>query len=236
MAETSGASAASRVFSIPELLHDILSHLPQSCLLVTVPLVCKTWAIALTSPELERALWFRSATHNGPSTWSSLLEKHFGIFFDFSVLSKRRVLDSRAFDSLTWKRNLEAFKRADASWRNMLVFQPPCYQFAIVRFKHDRGGLSQEKVTLPCPDGLRMGMVWDIAQEWCLRRKNWLQMSGPEDEKEYRNPEVGYSEPMIPKMILHWHITCPHRGSQASLEDNWVSKGREEYDLFKLGQ
>ncbi|KAF7874892.1 hypothetical protein EAF04_002066 [Stromatinia cepivora] len=228
------SSAVSRVFSIPELLHEVLSYLPQSCLLVTVPLVCRNWATALNSPSLERALWFRPAIHNGPSTWSSLLEQQFGVFFDFSLTSNRHVIDSTAFDNLPWKRNLKAFKRADASWREMLVFQPPVYEFAIERIKHDRGGLMHQTVILPCPDGLRMGMVWDIAQEWCLRRKHWLQMTGPEVEKEYRNSEVGYTEPMIPKMILHWHITCPRRGSQASLEDDWVSRGREEFDLFKL--
>ncbi|CAD6439825.1 86e00c22-f9b4-4579-845f-e057fce105bf [Sclerotinia trifoliorum] len=227
-------SAVSRVFSIPELLHEILSYLPQPCLLLTVQLVCKNWAIALTSPSLGRALWFRPAVHNGPSTWSSLLEQQFGVFFDFSLTSNRHVIDSTAFDNLPWKRNLKAFKRADASWRDMLVFQPPAYEFAIERIKHDRGGLSRQTVILPCPDGLRMGMVWDIAQEWCLRRKHWLQMTGPEDEKEYRNSEVGYAEPMIPKMILHWHITCPRRGSLASLEDDWVSRGRKEFDLFQL--
>ncbi|THV46592.1 hypothetical protein BGAL_0374g00080 [Botrytis galanthina] len=227
-------SAASRVFSIPELLHEVLSYLPQTCLLSTIPLVCRSWGVALTSPSLERAQWFRPAIQNGPSTWSDLLEKQFGIFFDFNLILNRNVLDSTAFDTLPWKRNLDAFQRADASWRNMLVFQPPCYQFAIERIRYDRSGIMQQTVILPCPDGLRMGMVWDIAQEWCLRRKHWLQMSGPEVEKEYRNPEVGYDEPMIPKMILHWHITCPRRGSQASLEDDWVSKGREEFDLFKL--
>lgn len=93
-----------------------------------------------------------------------------------------------------------------------------------------------ETSTIPCPDGLRMGMIWDIAQEWCLRRKHWLQITGPEVEKLYRNTEVGYTERMIPKMILHWHITCPLRGSQASSEDHWVSTGREEYGLFQSGQ
>ncbi|KAA8572669.1 hypothetical protein EYC84_003263 [Monilinia fructicola] len=119
MAET---SAASRVFSIPELLNEILSYLPQSCLLLQVSRVCKTWAMALTSPGIERALCFRPAIHNGPTTWSSLLEEKFGIFFDFTYLSNGHVLCPGQFDSLPWKRNHHAFKRADASWRDMLVF------------------------------------------------------------------------------------------------------------------
>lgn len=106
MAET---SAASRVFSIPELLQEVLSYLPQTCLLSTVPLVCRSWGVALTSPSLERAQWLRPAIHNGPSTWSDLLEKQFGIFFDFNLISNRQVLDSTAFDTLPWKQNLDAF-------------------------------------------------------------------------------------------------------------------------------
>ncbi|KAB8300062.1 hypothetical protein EYC80_000298 [Monilinia laxa] len=231
MAET---CAASRVFSIPELFNEILSYLPLSCLLVNVSLVCKSWAMALTSPGIERALYFRPAIHNGPTTWSSLLEEKFGVFFDFTYLSNGHVLCPGAFTALPWKRNHNAFKRADASWRDMLVFQPPCYSLEIERIKHERGGIQYKTTTIPCPDGLRMGMVWDIAQEWCLRRKHWLQMTGPEVEKTYQNPEVGYAERMIPKMILHWHITCPHRGSLASLGDDWASTGREEYDLFQL--
>ncbi|QSZ30691.1 hypothetical protein DSL72_000249 [Monilinia vaccinii-corymbosi] len=229
-------SAASRVFSTPELLTEVLSHLPQACLFLQVPLVCKSWAMALTSPELERALCFRPAMRKGPTTWSSLLEKQFGIFFDFTHVPNGRVLGPDAFDVLSWKRNLEAFKRADASWRNILVFQPPCYALAIERVKHSRGGLLCETTTLPCPDGLRMGMVWDIAQEWCLRRKHWFQMSGPEVEKDDRSPSVAYAGRMIPRMTLHWHIMCPRPRSQISLEDDWVSRGREEYDLFQPGQ
>ncbi|KAF7868813.1 uncharacterized protein EAF02_009549 [Botrytis sinoallii] len=194
-------SAASRVFAIPELLHEVLSYLPQTCLLSTIPLVCRSWGVALTSPSLERAQWFRPAIHNGPSTWSDLLEKQFGIFFDFNLISNRNVLDSTAFDTLPWKRNLDAFQRADAIWRNMLVFQPPCYQY-------DRSGIMQQTVILPCPEGLRMGMVWDIAQEWCLRRKHWLQMSGPEVEKEYRNSEVDMMTDDS-KDDTALHITCP---------------------------
>lgn len=103
------SSTVSGVFSIPELLHEVLSYLPQTCLLVTVPLVCKSWSMAVTSPGLERALWFRPAIRNGPSTWSSLLEKQFSILFDFSLISTGHVLDPAAFDALPWKRNVDAF-------------------------------------------------------------------------------------------------------------------------------
>lgn len=111
----------------------------------------------------------------------------------------------------------------------MLVFQPPCYSLTIERVKHDRGGLLYQTVILPCPGGLRMGVLWDIAQEWCLRRKHWIEIIGP--GRQYTSArDTDYATPL---MRLHWHIICPRRGSQASLEDDWVSKGREELDLFK---
>lgn len=96
------SSTVSRVFSIPELLHEVLSYLPQTCLLVTVPLVCKSWSMAVTSPGFERALWFRPAIRNGPSTWSSLLGKQFSILFDFSLISTGHMF------ALPWKRNVDA--------------------------------------------------------------------------------------------------------------------------------
>lgn len=96
-------SAVSRVFSIPELLHEVLSYLPQDCLLLTVQLVCRNWSIALTSPELEKAQWFRPATHNAAPSPSSLLRKKFSIFFDVSLV------EPTWFDTLPWKRNPDVF-------------------------------------------------------------------------------------------------------------------------------
>lgn len=126
-------SAASRVFSIPELLHEVLSYLPQTCLLSTIPLVCRSWGVALTSPSLERAQWFRPAIQNGPSTWSDLLEKQFGIFFDFNLISNRNVLDSTAFDTLPWKRNFDAF----VSLQFMGLLRPTFFLRLLLMLWHD---------------------------------------------------------------------------------------------------
>ncbi|KAJ7348323.1 hypothetical protein DFH08DRAFT_865784 [Mycena albidolilacea] len=47
------------VMSTPELLELTLSHLPMRDLLVTAPLVSKTWQALTLTPALQRALFFQ---------------------------------------------------------------------------------------------------------------------------------------------------------------------------------
>ncbi|KAJ7731680.1 hypothetical protein DFH07DRAFT_847094 [Mycena maculata] len=63
---------------------------------------------------------------------------------------------------MPWARAATAFKRADASWRRMLVTQPPAQTVVIKSTSHGRDGDRERRGVLRDPS-LRMGDLYDIA-------------------------------------------------------------------------
>ncbi|KAJ6572741.1 hypothetical protein DFH09DRAFT_1362308 [Mycena vulgaris] len=127
-------SARDSVVQTPELVEHTLALPPICDLLVTAPLVNKMWQAITLSPTLQRALFFEA--------------------------------DSTASASHPVKNPLlaqapEAFKRADASWRRMLVTQPPAQTMFVIQTSHGRGGMSECRAVLR-DHPLRMGMLYDF--------------------------------------------------------------------------
>ncbi|KAM3080871.1 hypothetical protein ACMFMG_004830 [Clarireedia jacksonii] len=220
--------AQSQVLRTPELLDHILSYLPQSCLLISITRVCKNWNAALSSPTLQRALGFRSNPRVETRSWPDLLEKQFSIFYQLPPAL--HLSGAGRLKTLPWKQRSDAFNRADASWRRMLVFQPACTEFEITRVISQRTGLWRQKCILHCEDGIRMGMLWDIIQEWCSKRNHWFRINDQfehlddlSSDTESVDSDDHTSEPRLPST---WDY-----GGTPLLEDTWVSKAKRNIEL-----
>jgi hypothetical protein len=131
-------SALQHVFQIPGLLETILSNLDICTLLVSAQRVSKTWHTLISgSQQLQRALFFEPDPHSA-KRHNPLLAAIFPFCFhhlrlhdsqDLPFISKCTYLPDLwcglfpPIDRFRAKR--EVFSRGDASWKRMLVHQPP---------------------------------------------------------------------------------------------------------------
>jgi hypothetical protein len=165
------STAQGTVISTPELLENILLQLPMRDLLVTTSLVCKTWYTVTLSPIIQRALFFEADPSASKRVWNPLLRKLFPPFFARPPPADDQRSKSAAWpgnvDAITtmpWSRAPDAFKRAEASWRRMLVIQSPVRTVRITQTINsfmccdERQGVMKDS-DLP----LRMGVLYDLA-------------------------------------------------------------------------
>jgi hypothetical protein len=100
-----------QVFNIPELLENILMRLPITTVLVNVQRVCKLWRDTVQqSSALQRALYFNPKQLSRSGQKSQI--RHVNPYGD--------LISTKEHSNRTY-----AFDRADASWRHMLIVQPP---------------------------------------------------------------------------------------------------------------
>ncbi|ETS79386.1 hypothetical protein PFICI_09239 [Pestalotiopsis fici W106-1] len=132
-------SAAAQALEITEILVLILRKVDMHTLLVSCPRVCRYWKASIDSFEsLQRKLFFLKDELATP-THNRLLAKHFPFAFEHADAPPERDLRffSRTtkliapkhdvtFPDLPWIRDRQdAYRRPEASWRRMLVHQPP---------------------------------------------------------------------------------------------------------------
>ncbi|KAK7044322.1 hypothetical protein R3P38DRAFT_3258493 [Favolaschia claudopus] len=153
------------VISSTELLELILSHLPMRDLLCIAPIVSKAWQATTTTPYLQRILFFEPDPSADPSTLiqNPLLAEIFSPFFT-------RLENPHAYHwpgrtasiwEMPWLKKLDAFRRAGASWRRMLVTQPPVQTLALKHVTSYRLGSTTRQATLS-DLSLRMGFLFDL--------------------------------------------------------------------------
>ncbi|KAJ7445064.1 hypothetical protein FB451DRAFT_1293260 [Mycena latifolia] len=157
------STAKDAVMSTPELVELTLAQLPMRDLLVTAPLVCKMWQAITLSPTLQRTLFFQ-ADSKSERVQNPLLVEMFGPFFAPGGLNpgSRGPGNAKSIMAMPWSKAPAAFKRADASWRRMLVMQPPAQTMVVTESSHGWGGVSQRRAVLN-DLSLRMGTLYDIA-------------------------------------------------------------------------
>jgi hypothetical protein len=180
--------ATQEVLSTQELLEQTLLQLDMRTLLVSAQIVCTAWhGLILVSPSLQRHLFLKAdpdLPHNGRQA-NPLLKELFAPWFgNESILVpntdpheftfRRGHGGHQAFDELLLCRKSQdlgkdqnPFLRGNASWRRMLVAQPPIHTLGI--FKETSGMLgrsSQSEVmsfpATPFGDGLQMGEYYNI--------------------------------------------------------------------------
>ena len=122
-----------KIFVTPEILEQILLQMPPQTLLTAAQRTSKAWHdLITTSPKLQEALFFRpqqpltlnNTTHRtlnpllAPKIWPHLFRKR---------LSSQTTTTTNYYYSLPIASPLEEelYLRPGASWRRMLVQQPP---------------------------------------------------------------------------------------------------------------
>ncbi|KAJ7890903.1 hypothetical protein B0H14DRAFT_3428779 [Mycena olivaceomarginata] len=133
------SAARETVISTPELLEATLSHLPMHDLLVSAPLVSKMWQATTLTPILQRALFFQPdpSSPRGPNP---LLAKS---FFPFFTSDEVWMWSARDIGAMPWANTYKAFRRRQASWRRMLVMQPPLQKVIVREIRDDSDGVRQ---------------------------------------------------------------------------------------------
>ncbi|KAJ7717799.1 hypothetical protein B0H16DRAFT_1610305 [Mycena metata] len=153
------STARDAVISSPELVELILARMPMRDLLVAAPRVSKTWNAITLTPTLQRILFFQPA----PSHWAPMRNPLLMELLPPFFAPRGRV---------SWPVHTEimaqmAFKRPDASWRRMLVVQPPAPALIVNEIHNADGGESRSQTTVnydhPSFPGLRMGALYDLA-------------------------------------------------------------------------
>ena len=178
------ASAQASVFATRELLTQILLQLPIRDLLLAQR-VCTSWNETITaSVSLQEALFFRCIpgtaqakiqVHHNP-----LLTLRFPLWFndhetpcgpyENALLLSTQGKDLHTLELAKSKEATDAYMRAEASWRKMLVVQPAVHDLVIENI-HD-GFMVPSKVTarVRFEHGLRMGALYDITAKWVRDR------------------------------------------------------------------
>jgi hypothetical protein len=80
--------------------------------------------------------------------------------------------DCRSFSSLPWANNssdtLDILKKG-ASWRTLQIQDPPATTLIVEKRVADRGADNVSRRILSFPNGVRMGLLYDLAWEHCAR-------------------------------------------------------------------
>ncbi|KAK3059936.1 hypothetical protein LTS18_009714 [Coniosporium uncinatum] len=208
--------ALHKVIETPELLELILLHLDARTLLHSQRTNRSFYELIKHSPYLQQALFFRpqSAANPKESTYRTnpLLRDAFPTWFKHSMSDSmisyhpihwNNPSESSIFEALPWNSNPEAtsaFKRQEASWRRMLVTQPPVLAFDIQRTAHHwDSDVKRGRIDFGKNDGLRMGILYDLVEQFLLREQSvayfavqWRMF--PSGSKELLENEVKYTE------------------------------------------
>ncbi|KAI3327366.1 hypothetical protein HD806DRAFT_520232 [Xylariaceae sp. AK1471] len=178
------SSQCNTVFRTPELLEAILSQLDMRTLLVSAQLVNREWCeLVGSSPTIQKALYFEPITQTSKTmTQNPLLVEVFPLWFreikkkdevpNEHSRFKRDFVSFRREDfyqlPMADKSRRDAFMHPDATWRRMLVRQPPALRLGRWTRHHGMGGDSQSFHLHEFPDGLRMGIIYDWAMDWAV--------------------------------------------------------------------
>ncbi|KNG85904.1 hypothetical protein ANOM_006089 [Aspergillus nomiae NRRL 13137] len=130
-----------KIFHIPEILEQILLQTPPQTLLTAAQRTSQTWhALITTSPKLQEALFFRPQkplTPSNSSSSSTTTHRTLNPLLTPKIWPQlfRKRLDSQPATTTTTNYGYtlppadpleeELYLRPDASWRRMLVQQPP---------------------------------------------------------------------------------------------------------------
>ena len=137
--------ATAKVVNTPEILEMILSNTDIRTLLISAQLVCRDWFNLITeSRSIQKALFYIPIKD---SEWgvnekipNPLLAETFPSIFPHE---DRPIRHRFTFDTLNWTKDpsrMARFVRPDASWRRMLVQQPPISELGLFHVSSGMGG------------------------------------------------------------------------------------------------
>ncbi|KAJ7093266.1 hypothetical protein B0H15DRAFT_831848 [Mycena belliarum] len=173
--------ARDTVITTPELLVLVLVQLPMRDLLLRAPLVCKMWLATTLSPDLQRALFFAPdldpfSDAAAAPVHNPLLAELFPPFFAPRPPTRFDWPPARALTALPAAAAPAAFAHPAASWRRMLVAQPPPRAMYVVQKcqRDERYSEVAMRVALLRGLELRMGPLYDLAAGLANRDASWF--------------------------------------------------------------
>lgn len=126
-------NAQSKCLSTPDILESIFAHLDPQTLLTTAQQTCRTWrGVIHESPSLQKALFFTPDEHP-EKVQNPLLVQRFPSFFGKTKWSSSLL---SSLNMIKKPGKLEAYLRPEASWRRMLVQQPPISVVGMISTVH----------------------------------------------------------------------------------------------------
>ncbi|KAK7962927.1 uncharacterized protein PG986_003752 [Apiospora aurea] len=173
-------AARDSVFATPELLGAILTFVSIRRLLVAGQRVCRLWKDVIDrSPQLQKHLHLQpedDETEGGrwedslpPAAPNPVLRHAFqNLFFPghgkcslrFGIPDLRRLPIA---DTKNGRRRHNAFVRTGASWRSMLVSQPPPTELVLVAGgRSQTGGMSNSTALIRFRGPVTMGLLYDL--------------------------------------------------------------------------
>lgn len=125
-------SARERVLGTTDTLELVLVQLDIHTLLL-VQRTCRLWHSLITaSPSIQKALFYLPSDTKKP-IYNPILAKKFPAFFPHPTTGRTDAhFTFMTFDSFQNPDKIIAYNRREASWRRMLVRQPPPTDFAFI--------------------------------------------------------------------------------------------------------
>ncbi|KAL2203373.1 hypothetical protein CC79DRAFT_1222515 [Sarocladium strictum] len=162
------------IWAIAIVAENILAHLPMKDLLLAQRVSSDWNELIKGSPRLQELLFMRPVKARATRTMSSdgmpvrhlnpLLVEHMSPWFS----GKKEDGRDPSVEDCPWMETAKrpAFLRHGASWRKMLLAQPPFTMFERAKKVHARGGDSLTVKFIEQKDGVRMGLVYDNGVEF----------------------------------------------------------------------
>ncbi|CAG7920379.1 unnamed protein product [Penicillium olsonii] len=244
-------SARSQTFSIPELLELILLQLDTRTLLTTAQLICHTWTTFIQeSPTIQWALFFKPEPKLGSRRWQNpLLATAFPSIFSSSEpeIKSNVNLTFTNFDMIRNPQKLDAYMRPEASWRRMLVQQPPPYTLSLLRSSTGHGGqLFYHYEALEIPKSASSGLCMETVFETLVFGEMWESFTSKQATETIWAPEQlnGVVRKDLERygvkdfgLMVFTSVGWSHRGrfeSSLHWECEHVEKIRQEYRQIGL--
>lgn len=148
-----------------EVLELILLRLDLRTLLVAATCVCHAWAeLIRDSPAIQRRLFFAPDPDIQPSApiHCALLADAFpsvfvyhrtGAFWEDDLGDPTRQFSVKSWDLILHPNRQPAYLRPEASWRRMLVQQPPIYKLGVWFEQYSPHVSAQEYHEIPVSSG-----------------------------------------------------------------------------------
>ncbi|KAJ6506831.1 hypothetical protein C8R45DRAFT_512263 [Mycena sanguinolenta] len=209
------------VLATPELLELILSQLPMRDLLVTAIRISKTWHATTLTPSLQRALFFlpSSSSSDSEHIQNPLLAEAFPRFFAARLMPccARTLIDQE----MPWGKASDAFKRAEASWRRMLLTQPPVLAMEMKQTH----SLRVRHAILRYPEGLRMGVLYDLGIQFVHRTAASFNIRWRRNGDITAECDLTFA--VIEFVPSSWRV----RGARWPVEDQFHSEAEKKVDV-----
>ncbi|RAK82053.1 uncharacterized protein BO72DRAFT_523922 [Aspergillus fijiensis CBS 313.89] len=157
-----------QVLALPELLEPILLALDLRTLLTSAQRVCTQWrSIVQRSSSLQEKLFFKpratAKRHYSPEPiFNPLLTTAFPAIFHAVSPHRGREFNIADLELITHPAKRTAYLRPEASWRSMLIQQPPTSSFGIVQRSGGQLGYSGSYEIMKTEGGLRMEALFEL--------------------------------------------------------------------------